>query len=167
MAGKAAILKRNKVVYKRSLAELDHIVPLIVLFKWKCWHFKKIKKTIYFDKIILHVRCEITTVQDMSDGRGGTRGSTTRGEQRPSRCQSSSRTPRSSWDPAPREATPPRVGEAVHAPPNFKGRGASGPARGGAAIFGTTPGARLNTIKVREILIKYSQCSSTLWLSGN
>ena len=42
------------------------------------------------------------------------------------------------------------MGEAVHAPPNLKGRGASGPARGGAAIFGTAPGARLNTIKVSE-----------------
>ena len=49
------------------------------------------------------------------------------------------------------------MGEAVHAPPNFKGRGASGPARGGAAIFGTTPGARLNTIKVRsEVLMIFS-----------
>ena len=45
------------------------------------------------------------------------------------------------------------MGEAVHAPPNFKGRGASGPARGGAAIFGTAPGARLNTIKVRDFHI--------------
>ena len=40
--------------------------------------------------------------------------------------------------------------KAVQAPPAYKGRGASGPSRGGAAIFGTAPGARLNTIKVRE-----------------
>ena len=43
-----------------------------------------------------------------------------------------------------------RILKAVQAPPAYKGRGASGPSRGGAAIFGTAPGARLNTIKVRE-----------------
>ena len=59
----------------------------------------------------------------------------------------------SSWD----FATPPGVGEAGPTPPRFKARGVPGPAparelRGGASIFGTTPGARLNTIKTSFIL---------------
>ena len=49
------------------------------------------------------------------------------------------------------------MGEAGRTPPRFKGRGQPGPApqresRGGAAIFGTVPGARLNTIKTSFIL---------------
>ena len=49
------------------------------------------------------------------------------------------------------------MGEAGPTPPRFKTRGVSGPAparelRGGAAIFGTTQGARLNTIKTSFIL---------------
>ena len=147
MVPKVAILKRTKVDLKRSLAELDHIVQLIVLFFSTESHSWDVEIWQIFVLILSFPRCESTTVQDMSDGSGGNRGTRARGEQRPARCQSS-RTPTSSWDPATREATPPRVGEAVHAPPNFKGRGASGPARGGAAIFGTSPGARLNTIKV-------------------
>ena len=45
------------------------------------------------------------------------------------------------------------MGEAGHAPPASVGRGASLPPRGGAAIFGTVPGARLNTIKVRLVAV--------------
>ena len=50
------------------------------------------------------------------------------------------------------------MGEAGHAPPTSKGRagpGRQGPHRpkGGAAIFGTQPGARLNTIKVSYCLV--------------
>lgn len=56
------------------------------------------------------------------------------------------------------------MGEAGHAPPTRQGRagpGRQGPHRpkGGAAIFGTQPGARLNTIKVRKL---YNQV--TAWL---
>ena len=87
-------------------------------------------------------RWKIPIVQDMSDGSGGSRVKE-RGVQRPSAYQPlASASLQRRWGPAPRGVTPPRVGEADHAPPASVGRG-------GAAIFGTVPGARLNTIKVR------------------
>ena len=88
-------------------------------------------------------RWKIPIVQDMSDGSGGSR-LKERGVQRPSAHQPlASASLQRRWGPAPRGVTPPRVGEADHAPPASVGRG-------GAAIFGTVPGARLNTIKVRR-----------------
>ena len=55
-----------------------------------------------------------------------------------------------------------RILKAVQAPPAYKGRGASGPSRGGAAIFGTAPGARLNTIKVRADWPQWATRGSSL-----